>query len=89
MDSRPPARGICPLDMDGTRQYGCENEALGRKYSLRADSWISGAPWVRDLITPAISLTGSVLVDYMVRISVVLAIPGFSIVQKAICNSAS
>jgi len=57
IDSRPPAKGICPFDIEGTRQYGCENEALGRKYSLRVDSWTSGLPWVSDLITPPISLT--------------------------------
>ena len=46
------------MEKDGTRQKGCEKDALGRKKSFRAASCSSGVPLHRAVMTPAISLTG-------------------------------
>lgn len=59
-ESTPPASGIAPLEKDGTRQNGCEKEALGRKKELSVDSCSSGVPLHSDVMTPAISLTATV-----------------------------
>ena len=51
------AKGIEPLENDGTRQNGWEKDALDRKKLRSVRSWTCGLPLVRDVMTPAISLT--------------------------------